>query len=131
MAKTLEQRIKSEQEKREVSMITSGDSINSESYIKVTFANNRLQRCYQDRDAAVREWNKNIGDKYIRVIEHMLIASSMQDLRAYRSLRLHRLKGQFAGQFAIYLNDHMRMTFTYNKCNKTIRILKVSNHYGD
>ena len=130
MAKILEQQTKSEQEKGEVSMITPCDSINSVSYIKVTFANDNLQHCYQDMDAATREWGKNIGIRYIRTIQYMRSVSSIKDLYAYPSLRLHKLIGQRAEQFAVWLNVQWRLIFTYDEYEKIIHILEVSNHYG-
>lgn len=99
--------------------------------MKVTFANRRLDRCYHARRSAVREWGDNIGDRYIRSIELMKMSSSMQDMRAYSSLRLHRLQGRRAGQFAVSLNARWRLIFTYNEYEETIRILEVSNHYDD
>ena len=99
--------------------------------MRVTFANRRLDRCYHARSAATREWIDNIGDRYIRSIELMKMVSSMQDLRAYPSLRLHRLHGRRAGQFAISLNARWRLIFTHDDYEETIRILEVSNHYDD
>ena len=95
----------------------------------VTFADDYLQRCYQNMDAATREWGKNIGIRYIRTIQYMRSASSIQDLYAYPSLRLHKLIGQRAGQFAVWLNVRWRLIFTYNEYEETIQILEVSNHY--
>ena len=103
------------------------DSIDT--IMMVTFANAELQHCYQDMDAATREWGKNIGRRYIRTIQYMRSAPSIQDLYAYPSLRLHKLIGRRAGQFAVWLNVRWRLIFTYNEYEEIIRILEVSKHY--
>ncbi len=105
------------------------DSIDT--IMMVTFANDDLQHCYQDMAVATREWGKNIGCRYIRTIDHMSVATSIQDLYAYPSLRLHKLIGRRAGQFAVRLNVRWRLIFTYNEYEEIIRILEVSKHYDD
>ncbi len=69
--------------------------------------------------------------KYIQRVVQIQQVSRFNDLYMMRSLRLHRLAGSRAGQFAIDLNNRWRMILTYDEEAEVVRILEVTNHYDD
>ena len=69
--------------------------------------------------------------KYIQRIRFILDTPSFDALRGIRSFRLHSLRGQLAGRFAIDLNNRWRIILTYNEDEETVLILEVTNHYDD
>lgn len=57
-------------------------------------------------------------------------ARSLQDLAAIRSLRLHQLRGDRAGELAIRLTGQWRLVFRLADGDGVI-VEEVSAHYGD
>lgn len=49
----------------------------------------------------------------VRRLEYINLATSLDDLREPPSNRLHSLKGDMAGQFAISVNDQWRICFRF------------------
>ncbi len=99
--------------------------------MKVFFANNQLRRCFEDSKQAQREWNIAVARKYIQRIRLILDTPSFAKLRGIRSFRLHPLRGQLAGRFAIDLNNRWRIILTYDEDEESVLILEVTNHYDD
>ncbi len=99
--------------------------------MEVHFANRRLRRCFENHSHAQQRWGVAVARKYIQRIEFIKAAQNLNALQAIRSFRLHPLSGQRAGQFAIDLNDRWRMIFIYQENERVVRILEVTNHYGD
>lgn len=99
--------------------------------MQVLFATAELQRCFEQYDSAVKQWGQDVGRKYIQRVKLLLAANTLADLAVPRSLHLHPLKGDRAGQHAISLNDRWRLIFTYSKEDGTARIEEVTNHYDD
>ena len=99
--------------------------------MKVYFANNRLRRCFEDSGRARREWGTAVANKYIQRIHYILDTPDFAELRKIRFLRLHPLRGKLAGRFAIDLNNRWRIILTYIEDEEAVRILEVTNHYGD
>ena len=48
-----------------------------------------------------------------RKLEYIHLATRLDDLRVPRGNRLHRLKGNRKGQFAISINDQWRICFRF------------------
>ena len=99
--------------------------------MKISFANQRLHRCFESYSRAEREWGVAIARKYIQRIGFIRTAQNLNELQTIQSCRVHPLSGQRGGQFAIDLNDRWRMLFTYDKNEQAVRILEVNNHYDD
>ncbi len=59
----------------------------------------------------------------------LLAAEAFNDLYTVRSLRLHALKGDRAGQHAIDVTSRVRLILTYQDDVRTIRVEEVSQHY--
>lgn len=99
--------------------------------MRVTFANRRLRRCFEDSGIAQRQWSVAVARKYIQRVQWIIDAANFNALYNIRSLRLHPLSGQRADQFAISLNYRWRIVLAYDKAEETVLIVEVTNHYGD
>ncbi len=60
-----------------------------------------------------------------------MAAATWNDVQGMQSLRLHRLRGQREGQWAIDLNSGWRLLVTYDEGEATVLVQEVSNHYDD
>lgn len=99
--------------------------------MRVVFASNYLQRCFEEFNEAVRAWGADVGRRYIQRINILRAAEAFNDLYTVRSLRLHALKGGRAGQYTIDVTGRVRLILTYQDDVRTIRVGEVSQHYGD
>jgi plasmid maintenance system killer protein len=97
--------------------------------LEVTFANNRLEACYVSRSAAIREWGPAAGARFGPLVDLLYNVADRNELSAFRFLRLHPLRGQRAGQWAVVLHDRWRVILSFS--DETVRIEEVSQHYGD
>lgn len=97
--------------------------------MEVSFANNRLEACYLRRDAAIREWGPAAGARFARVVDVLYNATDRRELAGVRSLRLHPLRGQRTGEWAVVLHDRWRVILTFD--GDSVRIEEVTQHYGD
>jgi plasmid maintenance system killer protein len=93
--------------------------------------NRRLLECYEDAERGKRRWGESLARLFIRRVDQIGAAQDMQQLRAIRSLRLHRLTGHFDGKYAIDLQAQWRLIISWDEAEQIIHIEEVSNHYGD
>lgn len=99
--------------------------------MRVVFASNHLQRCFEESKEAFRAWGVDVGRGYIVRIDTLLAAETFQDLYRVRALRLHPLKGDRVGQYAIDVSKRVRLILSYQEDTRTIRVEEVSQHYDD
>ena len=99
--------------------------------MEVSFSTRQLRQCFEDYGQADRRWGRAVARKYIQRVNLILDTDSFDYLRRIRSLRLHPLSGERTGQFSIYLNRSWRIILAYDEREGSVRILEVTNHYGD
>ncbi|MCH7746436.1 MAG: type II toxin-antitoxin system RelE/ParE family toxin [Chloroflexi bacterium] len=99
--------------------------------MKVDFANQRLLECYTTSARAIRTWGPTVARKYIQRVNTLYAIQQFNDLYKIRSLRLHKLSGQMAGQFSIHLDSRWRLMLTYLEEENKVLVEEVTNHYGD
>jgi|SRR5581483_7342297 len=99
--------------------------------VRVEFASNHLRRCFERYDVAVRTWGPEVATRYRQRVLSLLYAPGFNDLFGMRSLRLHRLHGERAGQYAIILTNRMRLIVSPSPDGQTVYVEEVSMHYGD
>ena len=99
--------------------------------MQVRFRTTLLRRCYEDVDRASRRWGPAVGRKYIQRITILLAAGKFTDLFEIKSLRLHPLKGDRQGQYAIALSGRWRLILTYDESEEAVSVEEVTTHYGD
>ena len=99
--------------------------------MKVEFQNNAMKSRYDDPSKAIREWGKPIGERYIRVISHIMAVRDYWELYDAPSLRLHQLRGNRRGEYSLRLNVQMRLIVEHDEARQTVIVKEVSKHYGD
>ena len=98
--------------------------------MEVEFASKSLRRCYETYTEAAREWGPTVGRKYIMRVNVLYAAKQFSELYSIRALRLHELKGERKGQYAITVHDRWRLLLT-RVADDTVRVEEVTKHYGD
>ena len=98
----------------------------------VAFRTRKLERCYREHRAGVREFGAEAARRYIERINLIKSARDLDELLFLPGLHGHPLKGDRAGQFAIRLTGYLRLIFTVPEDGATtVCIEEVSKHYED
>lgn len=98
--------------------------------MEVVFGSQELMKCYQESDRATRKWGPDVGRRYIQRVNALYAHKKFSDLYTMRSLRLHPLKGEREGQYAITLLARWRLVIVPVGEDK-VRLEEVAQHYGD
>lgn len=93
------------------------------------FASDALEERFRSFQEATRVWGAEVARAYVKRVTFLVQAEDERAIRAYRGLRLHALKGRFAGRSAMDLVGRWRLIVTIS--GDTVRIEEVSNHYDD
>ena len=99
--------------------------------MEIEFNTRRLERCYLNNSAAIREWGPAVAQRYSDRIETIRSVAAFRDLYDYRPLRLHALHGQQAGKFAITLIGRYRLIIGRGNSPDQLIIYEVTIHYDD
>lgn len=110
--------------------------------MKVRYKDKKIREICENQKKAIKRYNKIIAEKLIFSIEFLKNSNSLKDVADYRNFRLHELKYNRKGQFAIDLGKTTGYRLiiepiTVKKENETIsyesvnivKIMEVSNHY--
>ena len=76
-----------------------------------TFADKRTQELYLTGKAT--RCPSDVAARAARKLEHVDLATSLDDLKVPPGNRLHRLEGDREGQHAIAINDQWRICFRF------------------
>ena len=96
----------------------------------IEFASNRLAIASLSLSEATRLFGAPVGRKYIQRLAILRTVDKFAQLYGHRTLRLHHLKGNRVGQFAITLTGNYRLIL--ERINEeTVRILDVEDYHGD
>jgi proteic killer suppression protein len=79
--------------------------------MKVEFRTNKLKRQCEDPSLAQKEFGANIGNRLTQRIGELLAASSLKDIMAIPSARLHKLEGSREDLYAVDLVHPHRLVF--------------------
>ena len=97
----------------------------------VKFRNKTLKDCYEDANRASQAWGTRVARRYIQRIEQIQAMPTFHSLFSIQSLRLHPLKGNRRGQFALTLIGRYRLIIERDDSSDTVLVSEVSNHYDD
>jgi len=112
--------------------------------MEIRYKNKRIRDICENEKKAIKKYNKIIAEKLIFSIEFLKNSKSLKDkdVADYNNFRLHELKYERKGQFAIDLGKTTGYRLiiepvTVNKENEIIsyesinivEIMEVSNHY--
>ena len=98
--------------------------------MEIEFSSNRLNAASLSLSQATRLFGVPIARKYIQRLAVIRATEKFQELFGHRALRLHPLKGNRAGQYAMTLTGNYRLIIERITEDK-IRILDVEDYHGD
>jgi toxin HigB-1 len=98
--------------------------------VHIEFATNRLADAGVSLAEASRLFGVPIGRKYIQRLAVLKATDKFTQLYGHRALRLHPLKGNRAGQYAMTLTGNYRLTIEKIQEDR-VRILDVEDYHGD
>ena len=114
--------------------------------MKIVYKDKKIERLCNDEEYANKYIGKDVTIKLMKVIYLLRSVSSLSDIYVYKSLNLHKLKGDLKDLYSIYLgkntgyrliikpmNDELEIivikdTKEFKKV-KNIEIVEVSKHY--
>jgi len=98
--------------------------------VKLEFASNRLSSASLSLSEANRLFGLPIGRKYIQRLAVLRAVDKFAELYGHRALRLHALKGNRTGQYAMTLTGNYRLIIEKVE-EDTVRITNVEDYHGD
>ena len=96
----------------------------------IEFATNRLADASVSLGEASRLFGVPVGRKYIQRLAVLRATDKFSQLHGHRTLRLHPLKGNRAGQYAMTLTGNYRLIIEKVQEDR-VRILDVEDYHGD
>ena len=99
--------------------------------MQVPFRNRTLQERYEDVNKASRAWGTQVARRHIQRIEQIEAMPTFHSLFSIGSLRLHPLKGNRRGHYALTLVGRYRLIIEQYDASDTVLVSEVSNHYDD
>ena len=96
----------------------------------IEFAAGRLAEASRSLSEATRLFGTPVGRKYIQRLAIIRAVDKFPQLYGHRSLRLHPLRGDRAGQFTMTLTGNYRLIIEPIG-EDAVRILGVEDYHGD
>ncbi|MDP2919742.1 MAG: type II toxin-antitoxin system RelE/ParE family toxin [Dehalococcoidia bacterium] len=98
--------------------------------MNIEYSSNRLARASVSISEASRLFGVPIGRKYIQRLAVLRATDKFTQLYGLQALRLHPLKGNRTGQYALALTGNYRLIIEKVR-DDTVRILDVEDYHGD
>ena len=98
--------------------------------MNIEFATNRLSAASLSLTLSTRLFGAPMGRKYIQRVAVIRAVDDFNQLYGLRALRLHPLRGNRAGQYAMTLSSNYRLIIEWIS-EDTVRILGVEDYHGD
>jgi proteic killer suppression protein len=108
--------------------------------VELQFKNNKIRRQCEDPKRAQKDFGPAIGNTLTQRVVELAAATSLMDIRAIPSARLHRLRGARSEEYAVDLVHPYRLVFrpvledgvaihALNRIN-IVRIEEVTDYHG-
>ena len=98
--------------------------------MEIEFSSNHLMDASLNISEASRLFGVPIGRKYIQRLAILMAVEKFSQLYGFQALRLHPLKGNRTGQYAITLTGNYRLIVEKIREDK-VNILDVEDYHGD
>jgi toxin HigB-1 len=98
--------------------------------VEIEFSSNRLSDASTSFVEASRLFGVPIGRKYIQRLAVLRAIDKFSQLYGLQALRLHPLKGNRSGQYALMLTGNYRLILEKIK-EDAVRIVNVEDYHGD
>ena len=96
----------------------------------IIFASHQLTSAATNYGEASRLFGSIVGRKYIQRIAVLRATGQFSELFGHQALRLHPLKENRSGQFALTLTGNYRLIIE-KPAEDQVRILAVEDHHGN
>ena len=96
----------------------------------IEFATNRMAAASRSLSEASRLFGIPIGRKYIQRLAVLRATDGFAQLYGHRALRLHPLRGDRAGQYAMTLTSNYRLIIE-RISEDEVRVQGVEDYHGD
>jgi proteic killer suppression protein len=98
--------------------------------VKIEFSSHRLADASVSLVEASRLFGVPIGRKYIQRLAVLRATDKFTQLYGHRALRLHPLKGDRTGQYAITLTGNFRLIMERVEEDR-VRIMDLEDYHGN
>ena len=98
--------------------------------MEIEFSSSRLAKASLSLSEAGRSFGIPIGRRYIQRLAVLRATERFFDLYGHRALRLHPLKGDRAGQYAVTLTGNYRLVIEKVKEDR-VRVIEVEDYHGN
>lgn len=98
--------------------------------MELEFSSNRMVKASVSLSEANHLFGIPIGRKYMQRLAILRAVDKFSQLWGYRALKLHPLKGDRTGQYAITLTNNYRLIIEKSK-EDAVRIIDVEDYHGD
>ena len=98
--------------------------------MEIEFATSRLESASLSLSRATRFYGVPVGRRYIQRLAIIRAVDKFTGLFGHRALRLHPLRGDRAGQYAMTLTGNLRLIIE-RISEDAVRILNVEDYHGD
>jgi toxin HigB-1 len=98
--------------------------------VDIAYSNNRLKAASVNLAEAVHLFGLPVGRKYIQRISILRAVQKFSELHGLRALRLHQLKGNRSGEYAIMLTGNYRLIIE-NVQEEKVLIVAVEDYHGN
>lgn len=99
--------------------------------MRVAFADNKLKRLYTDPEYRPARYGPELVRAYRKKVTLLRAASDERELRAHKSLRLEKLRGDLAGRHSVRLNQQWRLIikFEADVDGKLVLIVEIIDYH--
>lgn len=99
--------------------------------MRLYYATNHLERLASDQTYRPKGIHPDVVRAYRKTVGLVAAATTRQDLRAMRGLRLEKLTGDRKGQYSMRVNDQWRIIASFESANNewTITLLELIDYH--
>jgi toxin HigB-1 len=98
--------------------------------VEIEYSSNHLSKASISLAEASRLFGIPIGRKYIQRLAVLRAVENFSQINGLQALRLHPLKGNRSGQYAITLTGNYRLVIEKIE-EDAVRIINVEDYHGD
>jgi toxin HigB-1 len=98
--------------------------------VEIEYSSNHLSKASASLAEASRLFGVPVGRKYIQRLAVLRAIDKFSQLNGLQALRLHPLKGNRSGQYAIMLTGNYRLILE-KITEDEVRIMNVEDYQGD
>ena len=98
--------------------------------MELRFGDNRLLRCFEREDRAIRQWGPDVGRRYVERVHFIRGLDTWDDLFRFQFLHCHPLRHGREGQYSIRLTGRWRLIVEpVADSARELRIARVEDYH--